>query len=358
MWTRSALILCILTAPVWAKPTCEEMCGQARELFKQNKIEASLDKYREAIRLDPRCTKAHASSGAILAELAKAEKDAKLSKKLAQSAFHELDQAIQLNPKDSDYYYWRGDLRLYLQQYSPALNDLNRSLQLQPEARAFMSRAMCYSELKKDDLAIADFNAAYKLSGDASSLYHRGKCYRRLRQFDKAEADYQLVVKKGDDPEVMTWARQELKELQSEKLLIGKQKSADTSDKAYALLDQARQATLAGHHQQAIKLYDQCLKADPQFAMAAVFQGDAYLNIGNEERAIACYRQGIRLDPKEKQAHRYLGEALEKKWKRTKQRKFLEQAIACYEEALRLDPDYGYAKVNLKNARESLKTAK
>lgn len=358
MWTRWALIFSLLTLPVWAKPSCEEMCGQAKELFKQNKVEASLDKYREAIRIDPRCTKAHASLGAILAELAKAEKDAKLSKKLTQSAFRELNQAIHLNPKDSDYYYWRGDLHLYLQEYSPALNDLNRSLQLEPQARGFMSRAMCYSELQKDDLAIADFSKAYKLSGDAYSLYHRAKCYRRLRQFDKAEADYQLVVKKGDDPEVMTWARKELKELQSEKLLIGKQKSADTSDKAYALFDQARQATLAGHHQQAIKLYDECLKADPKFAMAAVFQGDAYLNTGNEEKALACYRQGIRLDPKEKQAHRYLGEALEKKWERTKQRKFLEEAIACYQEALRLDPGYGYAKANLKNARERLKTAK
>lgn len=357
MWARLALLL-LLTSPVWAKPTAEQLCGQAAALTQQHKMDAALDKYREAIRLDPGYAKAYVGRGRLFAVACADERDSSKAAVLARAAFEDLDQAIQLDAKNADAFYERGFLNLNRKKYTLALTDLDRSLALAPQGRAYVARGLCHARLNQDRKAVEDYTQGYRLTQKPECIFSRGNCYRRLEDQEKAMADYRLVIQKSKDQEVVGYARKALREMQKEKLMLGKDEGLATSKAAYQAFEKAEEALKAGHHQEAIRFYNQALKIDPKFAKAAVYKGDAYLGLGEEDKAMACYRQGIQLDPQDKQAHRFLGKVLERKWERTRQRKLLEEAIQCYQTALKIDPDYGFAQESLKQARESLKEAK
>src|SRR5438270_12353352 len=52
------------------------------------------------------------------------------------SAEQDLSQAIEAAPDTGNYYYWRGDTRVRLNEYDDAVADFNRSIELMPQDRA------------------------------------------------------------------------------------------------------------------------------------------------------------------------------------------------------------------------------
>jgi tetratricopeptide (TPR) repeat protein len=137
-------------------------------------------------------------------------------------------------------------------------------------------------------------------------------------------------------------------------LLTSKSAPAWRSDNAEAMkyFSEAEKFYSTGKYQEAIAGYGKAIEADPKFAKAWVYMGDAYLGIGNSEKGIECYRKAIELNPKDRQAHRFLGDVLEKKYDRTGDMKYLDEAIASFENAVEVDPEYATAISDLKRAKE------
>jgi tetratricopeptide (TPR) repeat protein len=85
-------------------------------------------------------------------------------------AITDLTQAVQLNPNDSESFYYRGLARSKMNKYSDALNDYNQSIMLNPRNfTAYYGRGVCKSKLGFVKDAIEDYNKAIEINGAAAT---------------------------------------------------------------------------------------------------------------------------------------------------------------------------------------------
>jgi protein O-mannosyl-transferase len=91
---------------------------------------------------------------------------------------------------------------------------------------------------------------------------------------------------------------------------------------------------------EAIAHYAEAVRLKPDFAEPHNNLGNAYVQLGTIDEAIAHYNEALRLNPEYAQARNGLGSALDDQGK-------TEDAIHHYREALRIDPDFAEAHNNL-----------
>lgn len=139
---------------------------------------------------------------------------ARLSNDFAQ-ADQDLSAAIADSPDTGNYYYWRGDTRIRLQQWDAAVADFNRSIELMPKDRAsFVGRGI--AELWNGDApsAINDLSVAIDANGSPDRITAwahraRGVAHANLNQNQDAIADYQaylaLTPNAPDRSDVQAW---------------------------------------------------------------------------------------------------------------------------------------------------------
>lgn len=111
-----------------------------------------------------------------------------------------LSQAIQTSPDTGNYYYWRGDTRIYLHEYAAAIDDFNRSIDLTPTDRAsHLSRGVALLWNGDPQSAINDLSFAIdrSTSNDRLTAYaHRARATAEatLNQPSDAISDYQAYL--------------------------------------------------------------------------------------------------------------------------------------------------------------------
>jgi tetratricopeptide (TPR) repeat protein len=124
--------------------------------------------------------------------------------------------------------------------------------------------------------------------------------------------------------------------------------TAGAEDTTYC--DQGLAALHASSYEEAIGLYDRCLRdGELSRGMQSVAynnRGSAYRLVGDPDRAIQDLDQAIRLDPAYPSPYSNRGNAYADKGD-------LDRAIADYDEAIRLKPDYAVAYFNRGNARSA-----
>jgi tetratricopeptide (TPR) repeat protein len=116
------------------------------------------------------------------------------------AAEQDLSAAIRLAPETGNYYYWRGDTRIRLQEYDAAIADFSKSIELLPKDRASrVGRGV--AELWSGDptSAIGDLSNAIDASTTPDRITAwahraRGVAEASLNQPDKAIADYQAYL--------------------------------------------------------------------------------------------------------------------------------------------------------------------
>ena len=126
--------------------------------------------------------------------------DERKDKNNFESALAQLNQAIQLYPKDIIGYLERGRLYLNNEKYDLAIQDFNIVLTVQPKnATALLDRSLCYLHQKKYKKTIRECNRMEK-SLDWGQLLvcqiTRGHAYYYQRQYVEACRDYNEVLLK------------------------------------------------------------------------------------------------------------------------------------------------------------------
>ena len=91
----------------------------------------------------------------------------------------------------------RGFARSGNRQYSPAIQDYDAAIRLNPEyADAFSNRGLAYDEIGQTARAIQDYDAAIRLNpGHVIALNNRGNAYRRLGQTERAIQDFDAAIR-------------------------------------------------------------------------------------------------------------------------------------------------------------------
>lgn len=136
-------------------PKADYYAHLAKAVLLQNigQLEAALEEYNKAIRLQPDDALPYNNRGAILHEMGRYE-----------AALADSNQAIQLRPDNATFYNSRAVIYRKLELYKDALKDSNRAIQLQPDNADFYDdRARIFFRMGRSQEALADKQQAAAL---------------------------------------------------------------------------------------------------------------------------------------------------------------------------------------------------
>jgi len=85
-----------------------------------------------------------------------------------------INQAIELNQSNSEYYFARANILLALKQFEQSERDYNQSLDLNPTLEVYFNRGQVRRYRGNTDGACMDYDRAYKL-GNTEALYYKNK---------------------------------------------------------------------------------------------------------------------------------------------------------------------------------------
>lgn len=99
-------------------------------------------------------------------------------------------------PPDFSFYQNRADLNAGKGEYSLALPDYNKSLEMKADNQvAYLNRGRTHLGLKSYDLSVKDFDKALELNPkDSAAFFNRGVAHENLGDTKKAISDYQKAV--------------------------------------------------------------------------------------------------------------------------------------------------------------------
>ena len=106
-------------------------------------------------------------------------------------------------------YQRKGVSQMALERYGGAVEDLTASIAINPELEgSFYYRGVCNLALDALDEAIDDFTGSIERGFlPQFCYYNRGVCYVRKIEYDKALDDMEMTMTVGDDPELLSVAR-------------------------------------------------------------------------------------------------------------------------------------------------------
>lgn len=112
------------------------------------------------------------------------------------AAIDDLDEAIKLNPKLSRAFFNRGTVYYGKNDAKRAMADFNEAIRLDPmDPTALVNRAVLSFDLDDNAHAIADMDAAIKLLPKSPILYaHRAKMHLDSGDAKRAGADFKRVL--------------------------------------------------------------------------------------------------------------------------------------------------------------------
>ena len=99
-------------------------------------------------------------------------------------------------PPDFSFYQTRADLNAGKGEYSLALADYTKSLEMKADNQvAYLGRGKTHYNLKSYDLSVKDFDKAVELNPkDSVAFFNRGVSYEKLGDTKKAMGDYQKAI--------------------------------------------------------------------------------------------------------------------------------------------------------------------
>jgi poly(3-hydroxybutyrate) depolymerase/Tfp pilus assembly protein PilF len=104
-------------------------------------------------------------------------------------------KAIKSDPDKPDAYNNRGVAYLTLKDYTAALADFSRSIELSPSSEAYNNRGNIYFSRKQFKEAISDFGESIKLKANAEAYTNRGTAYEETGEDTLGLADLEQAIR-------------------------------------------------------------------------------------------------------------------------------------------------------------------
>ncbi len=126
--------------------------------------------------------KAYYLRGSVLADAGKGD-----------PALQDLNKALNINPLLYDAYKYRGNIMGVRKNYEASVNDLSKYIKQFPEAAPeIYNRGLSLTNLNQDSLALTDYNRCLELDPKFFRAYRaRGNTYLKLGETEKGNADLQ-----------------------------------------------------------------------------------------------------------------------------------------------------------------------
>ncbi|MGE3728575.1 MAG: tetratricopeptide repeat protein [Candidatus Sericytochromatia bacterium] len=127
------------------------------------------------------------------------------------AALQDLNRGLELSPQAAKAYHKRGQIWLKLQNFGEAEKDFSQALKLgHTNAEIYADRAFSFHQQSKFELARADYDRVIALSKDDTHLYAyfmRGRLWHEQGQFMKALDDYNRSLVLGGNPKFIFMER-------------------------------------------------------------------------------------------------------------------------------------------------------
>jgi tetratricopeptide (TPR) repeat protein len=178
-------------------------------------------------------------------------------------------KAIELNPYDAQFYYYRGLAYNKKNLFPLAIEDFNKAIIYQPNyPNAYSSRGFSHYEMGQQDLAIADYTKAISLDPSyAITFFKRGVSYQKKGDNAKALEDYTEAIR----------------------LRPGYVSALNNRGNIYIR---------KGEYEKALADLNEAIKLDPKYVFAYKSRGNLYERMGDKDRAAADRAKVKELDPK------------------------------------------------------------
>lgn len=120
----------------------------------------------------------------------------------------EIDEQIEQNVQQAEYYYIRAIINNYKDRVSKAIEDLDNAIYYQmPEEfldRVYLNRGVAYYKLGKFDEAETDYRAALEISPRYATVYHSwGMLDYEMSKFEDAVEKFEKAVQYGDERPIL-----------------------------------------------------------------------------------------------------------------------------------------------------------
>ncbi|MDJ0553426.1 MAG: tetratricopeptide repeat protein [Microcoleaceae cyanobacterium MO_207.B10] len=367
----------LLTTYFWQNhftSKAKSLYNQGEELAKQGNQEKALEKYSQALKLNPKNAKIYYKRGNSYYKqkaYEKAIKDYTAAIKIKSNyndayynravsyyelgnfikAITDLTQTLRLNPNDAEAYYKRGLIYYKIRDYKNSIQDYSQSIRLNPkDTDAYISRGISRGATGDQPGAISDYTQALKINpNDPQAYYSRGRSRFYIADYQGAMADYTKALElKPDYSDAYTNRCSAYLNLANHEaaiedctqaieinpkdiaaynnrcigyLNLGEyQRAAEDCSiaigmnpenaKAYSNRGLARSAS--GDQQGAIEDYTTAIKINPNDSVAYSNRGMIYSEMGNNNNAIEDFAQAIRLNPTNATAYYNRGVVLSK----------------------------------------------
>jgi regulator of sirC expression with transglutaminase-like and TPR domain len=178
-------------------------------------------------------------------------------------------QAIEINPYNAQYYYYRGLAYKAKARFPLAIEDFSKAITYQANyPNAYVSRGLSHYEMGQQDAAIADYTQAISLdSSDAATFFRRAVSFQKKGENEKALADYQEAIR-----------------------LHPKYVSALNNRGLIYLRTRQYEKALAD--------FNEALRLNPKYVLGYKNRAVVYERMGDKDRAAADRNQAKSLDPK------------------------------------------------------------
>ncbi len=237
---------------------------------KRGMVDAALDDFNQAVRLDPKYLAAYYGRG-----------QARLNKGDWEAAISNFDQVLDLDPRYANAFNDRAYARQNLGDLDGALTDYDQALAIDPKiAVAYYNRGMIELQRGKPGSAVLDFNHTLDLNPEmAYAYFNRGNAKNADGNLDGAIADY------------------------TQALILDSKIASAYSNRGFA-----RQSK--GDLNGAIADYTQALAINPNLPVAFYNRALARLALGDLDGAIADSTKAIELNPRDATSYCNRGLAL------------------------------------------------
>ncbi|HUY35433.1 MAG TPA: FkbM family methyltransferase [Pirellulales bacterium] len=267
-----------------------------------------------------------------------------------EQAVQRYRQALAVDPNHAQSWYLLGAACQTLGRLDEAAAALQQALAIQPRhAESRNHLGVVLGQQGRLDEAMASFRQALELKpGDPEVLNNLGLTLLKQDHKDEAERAFREILRlKPDDVKARRSLHDLLRAAGRVEELVASQREAvgNQADSVPARMELAVTLLDRRRPDEAALILEEVLRLKPDAAEAHNNLGMARAAAGRREDAIACYRRAVAIKPDFAQAHNNLGIAL-------RQQGQLEAAVASCREAVRLRPDLPEGHNNLGSALE------
>ena len=178
-------------------------------------------------------------------------------------------KAIEINPYNAQFYYYRGLAYNKKTLFPLAIEDFNKAIQYQPNyPSAYASRGFSHYEMGQQDAAIADYTKSISLDPSyAVTFFKRGVSFQKKGDNAKALEDYTEAIRLR--PGYVS-----------------------------ALNNRGNILMRKGEYEQALADLNEAIRLDPKYVYGYKSRGFLYERMGDKDRAAADRAKVKELDPK------------------------------------------------------------